>query len=50
VTLAPRLARWIESKRVRAPIFVAFADDVLKGRPAEQIIEKLMTLPVEDPG
>jgi hypothetical protein len=24
--------------------------DVLKGHPAEQIIDKLMTLPVEDPG
>jgi len=49
-TLAPRLARWIESKRVRAPIFMALADDVLTGRPTAEIIEKLMTLPVEDPG
>jgi glycerol-3-phosphate dehydrogenase (NAD(P)+) len=49
-TLAPRLARWIEARKVRAPIFVALADDVLAGHPADQIIEKLMTLPVEDAG
>jgi glycerol-3-phosphate dehydrogenase (NAD(P)+) len=50
VTLAPRLAQWIKSKRVRAPIFVSLADDVLGGLPPETIVAKLMTLPVEDPG
>jgi glycerol-3-phosphate dehydrogenase (NAD(P)+) len=49
-TLAPRLARWIEAHRVRAPIFIALADDVFTGRPSGQIIQELMTLPVEDPG
>jgi len=50
VTLAPRLARWTENKRVRAPIFVSLADEVLAGRPVDAILSKLMTLPVEDPG
>jgi glycerol-3-phosphate dehydrogenase (NAD(P)+) len=49
-TLAPRLARWIETHRVRAPIFVALANDVFIGRPSDQLISELMTLPVEDPG
>jgi glycerol-3-phosphate dehydrogenase (NAD(P)+) len=50
VTLAPRLAAWIEEKHVRAPIFVALARDVFAGHPSDQIIEALMTLPVQDPG
>jgi glycerol-3-phosphate dehydrogenase (NAD(P)+) len=49
-TMAPRLARWIQANKVRAPIFIALADDVLAGHPTNEIIDKLMTLPVEDPG
>lgn len=50
VSLAPRLAHWIGAHHVRAPIFVALAEDVFTGRPVEQIMANLMTLPVEDPG
>jgi glycerol-3-phosphate dehydrogenase (NAD(P)+) len=48
--LIPRLAAWAAAKGVRVPIFSAMANGAFAGRPAEEIIHELMTLPVEDPG
>ncbi len=50
VEMLPRLVSWIKEHRVRAPIFMALASDVFAARPSEQIIDRLMTLPVEDAG
>jgi glycerol-3-phosphate dehydrogenase (NAD(P)+) len=49
VELIPRVVRFAESHGVRAPIFRALANDVLAGRPKEDIVRGLMTGPVEDP-
>jgi glycerol-3-phosphate dehydrogenase (NAD(P)+) len=48
VELIPRVVRFAESHGVRAPIFRALANDVLAGKPKEQIVRDLMTGPVED--
>jgi glycerol-3-phosphate dehydrogenase (NAD(P)+) len=49
VELIPRVVRFAESHGVRAPIFRALANDVLAGRPKEDIVRDLMTGPVDDP-
>lgn len=46
--LIPRVAAWAESAGVRAPIFRALASGVSGGQKAEEILQELMTLPVEE--
>ncbi len=47
---APRVVRWITSRGIRAPIFTAIVHGVFSARPPEEILNELMTLPVEDAG
>lgn len=50
VDLLPRLVTWARLRGLRVPIFSAIAKDIFAGRPCEQIVSELMTLPVEDSG
>jgi glycerol-3-phosphate dehydrogenase (NAD(P)+) len=50
VELLPRLISWAHLRELRVPILSAIEKDVFAGRPAERIIEELMTLPVHDSG
>jgi glycerol-3-phosphate dehydrogenase (NAD(P)+) len=50
VELVPRLLSWASLRELRVPILSAIGRDVFAGRPAERIVEELMTLPVEDTG
>jgi len=45
--LIPHITRWTESTGVRAPIFRALSEGVIQGLKAEQILQELMTLPIE---
>ncbi|MCL2724629.1 MAG: NAD(P)-binding domain-containing protein [Polyangiaceae bacterium] len=44
--LIPRVADWAEVRGVRAPIFRALAQSVMKGEPTDMIVHELMTLPL----
>lgn len=48
VDLIPRIVKWAEEHRVRAPIFRALGSGVIEGRDARAILHELMTLPVEE--
>jgi glycerol-3-phosphate dehydrogenase (NAD(P)+) len=50
VALLPRLVPWARLRKLRVPILSAIQSDIFAGRPAERIIEDLMTLPVQDTG
>jgi glycerol-3-phosphate dehydrogenase (NAD(P)+) len=50
VELVPRLLSWARLRELRVPILSAIGTDVFAGRPADRIIEELMTLPVQDTG
>ena len=49
-TLIPRISAWAAARRIRVPIFDAMATGAFTGRPPEDVVHELMTLPVEDPG
>jgi glycerol-3-phosphate dehydrogenase (NAD(P)+) len=50
VELVPRLLSWASLRELRVPILSAIGRDIFAGRPAERIIDELMTLPVQDTG
>lgn len=45
--LVPHVARYCDAAGVRAPIFKAIANGVVKGAKADTILQELMTLPIE---
>jgi glycerol-3-phosphate dehydrogenase (NAD(P)+) len=47
VELIPRVVAWSEKNGIRAPIFTALTRGVLASRPADSIIQELMTGPME---
>jgi glycerol-3-phosphate dehydrogenase (NAD(P)+) len=47
VELIPRIFRWTYKHSVRAPIFQALAESIEGRLSGEQVVERLMTLPIE---
>jgi glycerol-3-phosphate dehydrogenase (NAD(P)+) len=50
VELLPRVVSWANLRQLRIPILSTIEKDLFAARPYEEIIEELMTLPVEDAG
>ncbi len=48
VELVPKLIAFGDKHKVRAPIFHSMASAILDGKPAQHLLEDLMTMPVED--
>ncbi|MFO0679263.1 MAG: NAD(P)-binding domain-containing protein [Polyangiaceae bacterium] len=48
VELIPRIVAWCEAKGVRAPILKALAEGVLAQKPHDEIVDALMTAPIEE--
>jgi glycerol-3-phosphate dehydrogenase (NAD(P)+) len=48
--LIPRIAAWAKGRRVSAPIMNALAQGVLASTPMSEIVQQLMSAPIEDRG
>jgi glycerol-3-phosphate dehydrogenase (NAD(P)+) len=48
VELVPKLVAFADKHKVRAPIFHSMSSAILEGKPAEHLLDDLMTRPVEE--